>query len=72
MEKHSLKAANVAVRKSKKDIRTSQQMLLTDNCTSLRSSRLNLASVASELEYGHENADIDDEDPSFDIQIEDV
>ena len=29
------------------------------NCTSLRSSRLNLTSVASELEYNKENASID-------------
>ena len=57
--------------KSKSDIKYSQSMGLSENCTSLRSSRLNLASVASELEYNKENASIED-DESVDIPIDTI
>lgn len=33
--------------------------LFSGECTSLRSSRMNMASVASEFEYNNENASID-------------
>ena len=36
--------------------------LFSENATSLRSSRMNLASVASELEYNKENASIESVD----------
>ena len=47
----------MTVIKSRSDEKHGASMF--SNCTSLRSSRLNLASVASELEYNKENASID-------------
>ena len=67
----TMPSINPTITKSRSDVKYSQSMMLSENCTSLRSSKLNLASVASELEYNKENASIEDEE-SVDLPIDKI
>ena len=64
VQKQGLRVETMASSKKRRQefIRSQSSMM----CTSLRSSRLNLASVASELEFNQENADTESIDMSCD------
>ena len=63
--------ANTVIIRTTSNYKHNQSMILSENCTSLCSSRLKLASVADELEFNKENASIDDDD-SVKIPIDSI